>query len=89
MALSSPLFAVVSVHFSLHTLVHPSVASFEYVHKSVKKLLHTVYSNVFVSLQLEWDDSEEKRYRDWLKSVQQVKEEPAEWSELDDEVAYR
>ena len=39
--------------------------------------------------QLHWDDNEEKRYRDWLRSQQQEREQEAEWSELDGEVAYR
>jgi hypothetical protein len=37
-----------------------------------------------------WDDSEERRYRDWLREEQQkASEYPADWSETEAEEVYR
>lgn len=41
--------------------------------------------------QIEWDDEEEQRYRDWLREIQAQRREsmPLEWNEFDAEQSYR
>lgn len=42
-------------------------------------------------IEIEWDDEEEQRYRDWLREIQAQRREsmPLEWNEFDAEQSYR
>ncbi len=44
----------------------------------------------YIYFQIEWDDEEERRYREWLREEQQrAGLDPAEWTDLEAEEAYR
>ncbi|XP_059095019.1 uncharacterized protein LOC131889832 isoform X2 [Tigriopus californicus] len=42
-------------------------------------------------IEIEWDDEEEQRYRDWLRELQAQRREsmPLQWNEFDAEQSYR